>query len=249
MFTELLRKLSRRIWSSRASQKEMPIDGGSRIWPLPIGEGRAWIEQAQTITPFVCDAAFSLEPDFYFGPGNDFTRLEWETSRVNLPVVTIPCQFNEYVTTAEAFDQECALIAYYCRIVEIAAAHGKSDSLKTFPYFRIKPVIIANGQVLTDFSWNDDLHETTTILQHLIDAAHGPARLVHVDEDQQWHIQIATTGASTCLIEWEEGRCPPIGRGYAFNPTEMAGQAVAALERLQTIHRRLVKALGKDYWD
>ena len=243
-----LKRLYQVLIRPKTPHHEEPTSDVSDIWPLPTGQHAAWIQQARTMTPFVCDAMFMLEPDFYIGPSNGFTKAEWTSARIQLPSIDIPRQFPESVTTAEGLDREDALIDYYRRIVQAAVAHGRQGSLKPFPYFRTKPAVIANGQVITNFAWNDDLYETRSILQHLVESAEPPARLLHVDEDQGWHIHIATSGTATYLVEWEEGSTPPASRGYAFDSLALAGQAASALDRLQTIHRRLVEALGKDYW-
>ena len=102
--------------------------------------------------------------------------------------------------------------------------------------------------MLTEFSRNDDVHETQTIFEVLTGSSNGLARLLHDDQDQGWHILIAATGAATCPIEWDAEDPPPAGGGYAFDPTELSRQAAAALERLRIIHRRLIGAFGRDYW-
>ncbi len=223
-------------------------DNTSRVFPLPTDECGAWIAQARTVAPFVCDAVFRLEPSFYVGPANGMTSLEWATANVRLPPVDLPRQFADRVATAELLGREDALVAHYRGIIAIAGAHGKAGSLRPFPYFRTQPAIIADGQVLTEFSWNDDVHETRTVLEVLAGSIDGPARLLHDDQDQGWHILIAATGPATCFIEWDAEGPPPVGEGYAFDPAELARQAAAALERLQVIHRRLIGALGRDYW-
>ena len=113
------------------------------------------------------------------------------------------------MTTAEVLGREEPLIAYYRRLVAVAAAHGKLASLTPFPYFRTQPTIIADGKVLSAFSWNDDVHDTRSVLEAFVEASDGAARLVHDDQDQGWHILIAATADATCFIEWNaEGPAP-----------------------------------------
>jgi hypothetical protein len=197
---------------------------------------------------FVCDAAFRIEPSFYIGPDNGMTQLEWETANVRLPPLDLPRQFADQVATAELVGREDALIGYYRRLVEIAERHGKAASLQPFPYLRIQPTIIANAEVLTDFSWNDDIHETQSVLEMLAESGIGPPRMVHGDEDQGWRILIAATEAEICFIEWDAEGPPPSVRGYAVDSAALAWQAGAALDRLRIIHHRLVRAFGRDYW-
>ncbi|WP_158928224.1 hypothetical protein [Acidisphaera sp. S103] len=176
------------------------------------------------------------------------TSDEWQTANVRLPQPDLPRQFANQVTTAELLDHEDALIAHYRRIVETAQQHGKAASLQPFPYFRTEPAIVAGNQVLTEFAWNDDIHETRTVLEILAESGNGPPRLLHDDQDQGWRILIAATDAVTCFIEWDAEGPPPSTGGYAVEAAELARQAGAALARLRIIHARLVQALGRDHW-
>ena len=226
----------------------MLSDTTYRVLPLPSGEYGAWIAQARRLPVFTFDAVFRIESSVYIGLDNGMTALEWETANVRLPPLGLPRQFVDRVTTAEALDQEDALISHYRRIVAVVETHGKSTSLQPFPYFRTQPAIIASDEVLTEFSWNDDIHETQAVLEILIDAAGGAPRPLHDGQDQGWHILIAATDAGTCFIEWDAEGPPPIEGGYAVDAAELARQAGAAFERLRIIHDRLVRALGQDYW-
>ncbi len=226
----------------------MGAGDANRVFPLPTDEHEAWIAQARRLATSACDAVFRIEPSFYIGPDNGMTALDWETANVRLSPLELPRQFADRVTTAELLGHEEALVRYYRQIVESAAAHGKAPSLRPFPYFRIQPAIIADGHVLTEFSWTDDLHETRAVLEMLVQAAAGPPRMLHDDQDQGWHILVATTGAATCFIEWDAEGSPPAEGGYVVDSAMVARQAGAALDRLTTIHGRLVQALGRDLW-
>lgn len=226
----------------------LPPDATDQVFPLPSGDYGAWIGQARRLPVFTCDAVFGIESSVYVGPDNGMTALEWETARVRLPPLDLPRQCVDQITTAEALDREDALISHYRRIVAIAEAQGTSKLLQPFPYFRTRPAIIAGDKVLTAFSWNDHGQETQAILAMLAGADGGAPRLLHDDQDQGWHILIAATDAGTCFIEWDAEGPPPIEGGYSVDAAELARQAGAALDRLQVIHDRLVRALGQDYW-
>jgi hypothetical protein len=226
----------------------LPPDNTRRVFPLPSGEYGAWIAQARRLHVFVCDAVFWIEPSFYIGPDDGMTSLEWETANVRLPPLDLPRQLADRVTTAELLGREDALISHYRRLVEVAEMHSETASLRPFPYFRTQPAIITSDEVLTEFSWNDDIHETQTILEMLAESGGGAPRLLHDDQDQGWHILIVATDAVTCFIEWDAEGPPPAVGGYAVDAAGLARQAGAALDRLQIIHDRLVRALGQDYW-
>ncbi len=223
-------------------------DTTNRVCPVPTDEDGTWITQARTVPSFVCDAVFGVEPSFYVGPENGMSSVEWETANVRLPPVGLACRFADRVTTEELLGHEDALVAHYRRIIEIAGKYDKTKSLRTFPYFRIQPAVIADGHLLTSFSWTDGVHETQTVLDVFVEAAAGPARLVHADQDQGWSLLVVASGVATCLIEWDAEGPPPAEGGLAFDHAELARQASAALERLKIIHSRLVKAIGRDYW-
>jgi hypothetical protein len=226
----------------------LPPDDTNRVFPLPGGAYAAWITQARLLPAFTCDAVFRIEPNVYIGPDDGMTSLEWETANVSLPPLDLPRQFADRVTTAELLGREDALISHYRRIVEVTDRHGKTASLRPFPYFRTEPAIIGGDEVLTEFAWNDDVHETQTVLEMLAESGGGPPRLLDDNQDQGWRILIVTTGAVTCFIEWDAEGPPPAVGGYAVDAVALAGQAGAALARLRIIHDRLVLALGRDYW-
>ena len=207
-----------------------------------------WTVQARRLNAFGCDAAFRIEPSFYIGPDHGMTALDTEVSRLPLPSPDLARRLPFQVTTAELLGQEDKLVEHYRRLVAIAATHGKTASLRPFPYFRIQPVILSEDQLLTAFSWNDDLHETQTVLEILAGCASGAPRLLHDDQDQGWRILIAVTETATCFIEWDGEGPPPAEGGYAVDTVALALQAKTALERLGIIHDRLMRALGKDYW-
>lgn len=216
--------------------------------PLPDGEDGAWIAQARRLPEFACDAVFSISASFYVGPDNGMTRLEWHEANVLLPPLDLPRRFVDRVDTMELLGREDALIRHYRQLLAVAEAYGKVTTLRPFPHFRIQPAIVADGEMLTEFPWNDDLNETRTVLQLLAGSNRGPPRLLHVDVDQGWQILVVATGGMTRFIEWDVDGPPPATGGYAVDAAELARQADAALNRLRVIHDRLVQALGHDHW-
>lgn len=80
---------------------------------------------------------------------------------------------------------------------------------RPFPYFRTEPAIIADGAVLTDFSWSDGVDETRAVLTAFVDAGTSPDRLVYSDADQG-EILVTANPSTTCWIEWEAEGPPPI---------------------------------------
>ena len=219
-----------------------------RHFPIPDGAESAWIAHARRLSDFTCEAIFTIEPGLYIGPDNGLGTLARDSVTVKLPPVAIPRHHADFVTTTELLGREAPLIEHYRRIVALAEQHGEKSAAHPFPYFRTKPALIADGEVLTEFAWNDDVDETRTVLDALVEAGTGADRLAYFDLDQGWEIQIVATGSATCWIEWDAEGPPPESGGYAVDRTELAQQATAALGRLRTIHERLIAALGHDYW-
>ena len=205
----------------------------------------AWIERARRLIAFECEVTFDLQLGFYIGPANDIAAADWQ---VPLPPVDLPRRFADRITTTELLGQEAPLIDYYRQVVTLAERHCKRSSLQPFPYFRTKPAIIADGAVLTELSWNDDVNETAAVLTAFMEAGTGPDRLVHCDVDQGWEILVVTKVSATCWIEWNAEGPPPVQGGFAADREELARLAHAALMRMRTVHALLINALGHDYW-
>ncbi len=78
-----------------------------------------------------------------------------------------------HVGTAELPGHEDALTDHDRRLLAVAEAHGKAASLGPFPRFRTQPAVIADGGMVTEFSWNDDPGETRAVLGMLARAGGG----------------------------------------------------------------------------
>ena len=208
----------------------------------------AWIERARRLTAFECEVTFGLQSSFYIGPANDFTAADWQAAHLPLPPVDLPRRFADRITTTELLGQEAPLIDYYRQVVSLAERHGKRSSLRPFPYFRTEPAVIADGAVLTELPWNDDVNDTWGLLTAFVEAGTGPDRLIHCDVGQGWEILVVTKAAATCWIEWDAEGPPPAEGGFAADREELAQLAQAALIRMRTLHARLIDALGHDYW-
>jgi hypothetical protein len=233
----------------RGHGRPLPTESTHPLVPYPTGNDSVWIPQAKLLETFVCDAVFHIAPSFYVGPDNGMTSLDWATANIRLPPPNLPRQAPDEVMTAELIGREDELVGHYRRVVAIVEAHGKPASLRQpFPYFRTEPAIIVGGEMLTAFSWNDDLYETQTVLAALAEPAGRGTRLLWDDQDQGWRILIVAAGAVTCFIEWDAEGAPPTTGGYTVDAASLAQQAGAALDRLRMIHSRLVRALGYDYW-
>lgn len=222
-----------------------PIGG-----PLTLSDDTeaAWIEQARRLVAFECEVTFGIQPGFYIGPANDITSADWEAAHVPLPPVDLQRQFSDRITTAEVLGHEAPLIEYYRQVVMLAERHGKRSALRPFPYFRTEPVVIADGAVVTEFPWNDDVDETQAVLTAFVEAGTGPDRLVHCDVEQGWEILVVAKAPATCWIEWDADGPPPVEGGFAVDREDLARLAQAALMRMRTVHARLIEALGHDYW-
>jgi hypothetical protein len=152
------------------------------------------------------------------------------------------------VTTSEILGWEGVLADYYRRLVALMRKHERLDDGQPFPYFRTQPAILSNEDVLTAFSWSDDVLETKAILEILARSDKAPPSLLHQDCDQGWEIMIVADGPSVFLIEWDGEGPPPVDKGFRFDAQAVSEQAAGALERFLGVHAYLVGALGHDYW-
>ena len=130
----------------------------------------------------------------------------------------------------------------------IATQHDKIAALREpFPYVSVGPMITRN-EVLASFPWTDDIAATREVLLALAEPTCGSGGLIWDDQDQGWHILIMAVGDVTCFVEWNADGEPPADGGWAADAASLARQAAEGLARLETIHGRLVRALGHDYW-
>jgi hypothetical protein len=144
------------------------------------------------------------------------------------------------------------LVAYYRRLIAAAEEAGLTDQLqRPFPHFAVKPVITADTE-LTEFAWYDTVSEASAVLRAIatcpLDASE-PQEILD-DLEQGWRGRLAVWRGRIGLVEWDwEHTAMPPTPGYSFDAAQLAKQAGAALERLEAIHRELVQALGRDYWN
>ena len=226
----------------------MTAEDADRVFPLPEGEEGAWIVRARRLPVFACDAVFAISASVRVGPDDGVAGTGWQEANVALPSPGFARQFAGQASTAELLGREEALIGHYRRLVAVARAHGEAGSLGPFPHFRVKPSVVAEGEVVTAFSWTDDVGETRGVLEMLAGSAGGAPRLLHDDQDQRWRILVVATHGVTCFVEWDGEGPPPAEGGYAVDAEALARQAGAALDRLRVVHGRLVAALGRDHW-
>lgn len=219
-----------------------------RIFPIPGDEFGAWIGQARALPIFECEAIFGIQDSLYIGPQNNIAPGQWERERVKLIPPEIPRRLAGSVTTAEVVGREEVLADYYRRLVALMRKHERLDDGQPFPYFRTQPAILSGEDVLTAFSWSDDVLETKAILEILAQSDKAPPSLLHQDCEQGWEIMIVADGPSVFLIEWDGEGPPPVDKGFRFDAKAVSEAAAGALERFLCIHAYLVSALGHDYW-
>jgi hypothetical protein len=219
---------------------------------IPDLDDRVWLPAARPITDFVCDVSFRVEGKLTTLRDAD---ADGRRERVLLAEVAppgLPQRLPNGIVTADIAGHTKELIAYYQRLIAAAAEVGLTERLQhPFPYFRVKPVIMADTE-LTEFAWYDSVAEATTVLRAIATYpldAHDPQEILD-DLEQGWRGRLAVWHGRIGLVEWnwEQAALPPTP-GYSFDGAQLASQAGAALRRLEDIHRELVQALGQDYWN
>ncbi len=205
--------------------------------------------RARPLDAFLCDAVFRIADSFRVGPENDATPSQRAGSRVALRPPGLSCRAPGRVATVDLIGREDELIACYERLVAAARAHGEAASLRNpFPHFSVGPAIIGGGEVLAAFPWSDDLGDTVPVLEALAGSGHVATGRVWEDQDQGWHVRIVAADGASCFVEWDGEGPPPTDAGWKVDAAALARQAADALARLDTIHGRLVRALGRDHW-
>ncbi|SHK07176.1 hypothetical protein SAMN02745194_04109 [Roseomonas rosea] len=205
---------------------------------------------ARPAARFLCDAFFRIPEDVYVGPDHAITQEDWRGLRVPVPAPNLPLRMPGKVATTDLLGREEGLAEHGARLLEVAGAHGKAASMtRPSPYFTVAPAILGPDGLLATWPWSDTLPEAVLALEALAAADRAaPGTILWDDEDQGWHLRIIGAGASACLVEWDAEGPPPAEDAWRVDAAELAGQAASALERLRTVHARLVKRLGRDLW-
>jgi hypothetical protein len=219
---------------------------------MPNLDYRVWIPAARPIADFVCDVSFRIDGKLTDLRDADASGRRESVVLAEVAPPKLPQRGRSGIITADIVGQPEELIAYYRRLIAAADEAGLTDHLqRPFPHFAVRPVIIADAE-LTEFAWYDGVDEATAVLRAIATCplnASEPEEILD-DLDQGWRGRLAVWHGRIGLVEWnwEQTTMPPTP-GYSFDGAQLATQAEAALQRLETIHRELVQALGRDYWN
>ncbi|MBP0494264.1 hypothetical protein [Roseomonas indoligenes] len=213
-------------------------------------EDAAWASSARPVASFLCDAMFRVSGSVYVGPENGMTPAQWEAERVPLPPPDLPFRAPGWVASTDLAGREEALAAYLDRLIRIARAHGKMAALvERFPYFAVRPKILAGDEVLASWPWSDGLREARDVLVTLARAASAaPGTPILDDQDQGWALRMVAGPGTVLLVEWDAEGPPPADAAWSLEAAVLAGQAAAARDRLRAVHARLVRLMGRDFW-
>jgi hypothetical protein len=165
----------------------------------------------------------------------------------------LPQRVPNYIVTSDIVGHTAELAAYYRRLMAAASNAGLTGALQhPFPYFRVKPIIAAGSTALSEFSWYDTVAEATTVLRGIatcpLEAAE-PQEILD-DVEQGWRCRLAAWQGRIGLVEWDwETTAVPPTAGFSFDGAQLVANFEAALHRLVDIHRELIRAFGRDYWN
>jgi len=263
----------RKLWAiCAACGAEYDYDFGSRIFhrvtgtdepgnpdevaavtEIPDLDDRVWLPAARPIADVACDVSFRVDGKLTSLREADPSGRRESVVLAEVAPLELPQRGRSGIITADIVGHTEELIAYYRRLIAAADEAGLTEQLqRPFPYFAVKPVILADAEQLSEFAWYDDVAEATTVLRAIASCpldAHEPVEILD-DLDQGWRGRLAAWRGRIGLVEWnwEQTALPPTP-GYSFDAAGLARQADAALQRLAAIHCELVQALGRDYWN
>jgi hypothetical protein len=242
-------RIFRRVAGSDAPGDPDQVQASSTI---PNLDDRVWLPAARTIEDFICDVSFRVDRKLTTLRDADASGRRESVVLAEVAPAGLPQRVPSGIITADVVGHTQELVAYYRRLITAAEEADLTGQLqRPFPYFAVKPVIIANTE-LTEFAWYDSVDEATTLLRAIATCPLNAAEPQEIldDLDQGWRGRLTVWRARIGLVEWnwEQTALPPTP-GYSFDAAQLAKQADAALQRLEAIHRELVQALGHDYWN
>ena len=219
---------------------------------IPNLDDRVWLPASHPVADFVCDVSFRVDGKLTTLRDADASGRREGVVLAEIVPPELPQRVSSGIITADVVGHTEELVAYYRRLITAAEEAGLTDQLRRpFPHFAVKPVIMADAE-LTEFAWYDTVSEASAVLRAIstcpLDASE-PQELLD-DLEQGWRGRLAVWRGRIGLVEWnwEHTALPPTP-GYSFNAAKLASQADAALQRLEAIHRELVQALERDYWN
>jgi hypothetical protein len=219
---------------------------------IPDLDDRVWLPATRPIEDFVCDVSFRVDGKLTTLCDADASGRRESVVSAEVAPPGLPQRVPSGIITADIAGHMEQLVAYYRRLIAAAEEAGLTDQLqRPFPHFAVKPVITADTE-LTEFAWYDTITEVSAVLRAIatcpLDASE-PQEILD-DLEQGWRGRLAVWRGRIGLVEWDwEHTAMPPTPGYSFDAAQLAKQAGAALERLEAIHRELVQALGRDYWN
>jgi hypothetical protein len=219
---------------------------------IPNLDDRVWLPAARPVADFVCDVSFRIDGKLTSLRDADTSSRRESLVLAEVAPPELPRRGPSGIITADIVAHTEELVAYYRRLIAAAEEAGLTDQVqRPFLHFAVKPVIIADTE-LTEFAWYDSVGEASTVLRAIATCplnASEPEEFFD-DLDQGWRGRLAVWREQIGLVEWnwEQTALSPTP-GYSFDAAQLAKQADAALERLDVIHRELVQAFGRDYWN
>ena len=208
----------------------------------------AWVRGARAVEAFECDAIFAIvrQPS---GQSDAVPSALRAAAQELFEALGLAVPASGELPAAAVIGREASLIRYYQTLITILARAGAAEDLsQPFPYFAVQPSIRSSGASLTRFSWLDSIAETEAVLTALKDGPDALDGVLWDDVDQGWAARIFHRSGALVLVEWNWEDEADIPEATSFDAGPLAAQAAQALDRLTSIHDRLIEAFGHDYW-
>ncbi len=202
-----------------------------------------WFNDAKPIDALEMEICFLIQRDFYYGPDTHPDVVERKQVEP-LPDPRIPRRLLEMVRSSEAEGHEAELARYYQEVLRMAAKHHK-DWNWIRHYFWLRLWLWNSEQnVHVAFPWYDTYAEMDRFLAEV--TRQEPGQLFG-DVDQGWELSVHLSNGDVFV----RGGDPDENawRVQVRFPQELLLRQLPLLnERTTGIIRRLVAALGQDYW-
>ncbi|HEY0022897.1 MAG TPA: hypothetical protein VGB24_08305 [Longimicrobium sp.] len=199
------------------------------------------------------EIGFPIQPDFYFGPENDFTVRQWDTLCEPLYVPVIdhyapPPGRGEvqFVLTRSLENSIGELVRYYADVLRLMEKHRKKV-IKHRYFFELVPIIFAPGDKFELRYFTSEHWETATLLLHNLEQQRDGT--LDDARDQGHDVEVVGWGDRLFIRVTDPDADPVIEHAcVSCDRASLVRQIGPLRERTRRIRADLRRAFEVDYW-